>query len=149
MFSMVVEFRDPATVAIPFTQRDEFRRVRDPPDDWRVWIGRISPNRWHGLWHHTGIGLFYPPTPDIDTPMNVQITTAAIGKLLIHTFRFPRTVGFISLTDTYATNLGLASIWPMKNTPPSGPIRVLTDDNAEHIASTLEQIVANGFAPKP
>jgi hypothetical protein len=140
MFSMVYEFRDPGTVAIPFEQRDEFRRSRDAPKDWRIWIAKVDPNRWRGTTFHIGMGLYDQATvPSFKTPANTQITTAVIGHLLIHSFYISPTLAHFQLNPAYATTLGLFPIWPPQNTLPHCPVRVLTDRDADNIATTIRK----------
>jgi hypothetical protein len=145
MFSMVFEFRDPATAAIPFNQRDQFRRTRDPLNHWRMWIGKIDANVWRGKTFHTGVGLYEPSMMPINPAANLQITTAAVGKLLIHSFYVPRDVAEIELTPAYDIGLGITRIWPPENATPLRPIRILADRDADNVSQFLRNSILGIF----
>ena len=46
MFTMVVEFADPATQMIPQSDRNTIR-IGDIPSSWSIWIGRHNPGIFH------------------------------------------------------------------------------------------------------
>jgi hypothetical protein len=105
MFTMVAEFAHPQTVAIPLSQREQFRETRVPLPDWRIWIAPFDGRAWNKKFHHVGMGLFEFPEPDRVPPCNVQITTAAIGKLLFQSFRFDAAIADFQLTSFYQSSL--------------------------------------------
>jgi len=146
MFTMVFEFADPHTVGVPFTQRNEFRRTQTPPNDWKIWIAPFNGKRWSKRTHHWGLGL-YPGTPEENRskPCNVQITTAVIGSFLFQTFRFDPSIGYLDLGTEYETAFGLNPIWPLKQPPKTGAIQIPSDDNADHIAFALRNILIDMF----
>jgi hypothetical protein len=142
MFTMVFEFSDPTTAAISFEQRDNFRRTRDPINDWKIWIAKINPYAWRGKIFHNGFGIYDVGKAPANARLDAQITTAVIGNLLIHSFYAPADLFVVELTPAYDARLGLTRIWPAKHTPPHCPVRILTDSDAENIRLTLASFIS-------
>ncbi|QIP09538.1 hypothetical protein [Bradyrhizobium symbiodeficiens] len=147
MFSMVYEFRDRKTMAISFDERDQFRRIRDPTMNWRIWIGRIDARQWRGKTVHIGTGLFnfesYQSKAYLlqDPPMNMQTTTAVFGKLLFHSYYVSPSLPRFKL-NPFGNDL--AMIWPPRDAKlaPSGwPARILRDEHAERVAVAIPNII--------
>jgi hypothetical protein len=54
MFTMVIEFADPATQATTFPDREKFRLNPEPPAGWHVWVGLHSGPLWKLGYDATG-----------------------------------------------------------------------------------------------
>ncbi len=90
MFTMVLEFADPPTMATPYSQRDSFRLTREPPEKWAIWVGQLAPkNRWRGTSNHFGwnsVPKIVPDTPSsheaaLSSDNDTQSTAFAVGVL--------------------------------------------------------------------
>jgi hypothetical protein len=57
MKTMVGEFFDPVKAAVPLSERQFLRDRRQPPDNWIIWIGNYTRDKWAGEWVHTAIGI--------------------------------------------------------------------------------------------
>jgi hypothetical protein len=148
MFTMVAEFAHPQTVATPQSQREQFRATLIPPPDWRVWIAPFDGRVWNKKFHHIGMGLFEFPEPNRVPPCNVQITTAAVGKLLFQSFRFDPDAAYFQLTSFYGYSLNIVPVWPAQDTPIGRPIKVLSDNDADYVAVALRKLLMDSFPPK-
>jgi hypothetical protein len=95
MFTMIIEFLDPTTLATTQRERMEFSRIPVPNDNWMVWFGIADDFPW--AFHHYGwlierdddgiarIDLSKPPS--MVTPnCNSQSTAIRVGKLLVLTY---------------------------------------------------------------
>ncbi|MDB5405759.1 MAG: hypothetical protein JWL84_671, partial [Rhodospirillales bacterium] len=79
------EFTDRPTVSISQADRTWIWEKREPPPDWRIWIGRYVGTEWRTRYRHHGMALARSPAK-VDRPPghNTQVTTLVAGELLIH-----------------------------------------------------------------
>jgi hypothetical protein len=139
MKTMVGEFYDPAKAAVPLRERQFLRDRRQPPDNWKIWIGNYTRDKWAGEWVHSAIG--------IDSAQgiarrrtkipNTQTTTFVVGKLYAHIFSSEIldiiegiTLGKIGLEK-------LAQIWPIRESFVGWPTNALDDVDADMIAISI------------
>lgn len=80
MTTMVVEFANPETAAIPQKQRTHFMANQKTPPDWSIWIGRQDPEGQHpAYFNHFGRRLL-SGLPHHLTAHHIQMTTFTIGR---------------------------------------------------------------------
>jgi hypothetical protein len=112
MATMVLEFSNPPTVAVPADERDWFRLNLEPPAGWAVWLGRYDGtkrgfNHWACGVHRTSLPL---PT-DLPHNCNTQYTAIILGKLILMTFS-TTAAHLIEDHHALAARHGLRLIWP-------------------------------------
>jgi hypothetical protein len=124
MATMVLEFSNPPTVAVPAEQREWFRLYLEPPAGWAVWLGRYDGtkrgfNHWACCVHRTSLPL---PT-DLPDNCNTQYTAIIFGKLILMTFS---TTAPHLIEDHHALTArhGLRLIWPANASKFVMPARV-------------------------
>lgn len=153
MFAMVVEYLDPRTVAISQEQRTEFFRTGGPPENFKVWIGRLMPGtRHHGSFYHQALSVYLEGEPR----PNVQSNVIALDGLLFLVVSARRNYvigeqldsdkdfhfGEIELRDWL--NLGLGQLWPVKGARLAPPERSLDDHDYNDLVHILQQCVTVG-----
>jgi hypothetical protein len=129
MFTMVIEFFDPMTLATPQRERMDFSRIPAPNDTWMVWFGMADDFPW--AFHHYGwrldrdVDLTKPPSVVLPRSTS-QSTAIRVGKLLVLTYS-TRAPSYDLDPTVYAVKHGLHLIWPL---PAPGlnasPLRRLT-----------------------
>lgn len=78
---------EPEKASIPFKDRDYLRLYREPPREWRIWIGRYLRGRWKGYWIHHSVPITENIPEELDAPVplpNTQTTTFIVGQLFVH-----------------------------------------------------------------
>ena len=115
LFTMVVEFSNPALVSTTLEERRYFKETRTPGDHWQIYAGRFDGNRWRTTFWHRSVGFYlkevWLQSPNgIPLSCNFQATTFCIGKGFFHTVRTIDTVR----PDPIATagNLGAEIFFP-------------------------------------
>ncbi len=110
MFTMVLEFAHPPTVALTAEERKNFSYSQEPNDRWMIWIGRGELTIWkffHFAWMAQDASL---PITEAPKP-NSQVTTFRVGDLILHTYytRDP----LIRLNSTaFALRHKMIPLWP-------------------------------------
>ncbi|WP_428385370.1 hypothetical protein [Nevskia ramosa] len=130
MYTMVYEFKHPPTIVASFEDRNLFRERVLPPYNWFFWIGLND-----GLWdkaHHKGLGLVDQLSKEIPEKCNIQSTTIALNKLILHVVGGPRVVLIGSELERYNNSIKLQRFWPPINTGFWGT-RIKTLDKPNHI----------------
>lgn len=145
MCVMTGEFYSPDHVSVPFADREYLRLYREPPPQWRIWIGRYIRGKWQGYWIHHSVpilddedlpeaGSDYVPAP------NTQITTFIVGQLFIHAFSSATSDitnrWQFSGTRGLARNV-LAQIWPPEESFIVWPTEDIMDVTADRIAAHI------------
>jgi hypothetical protein len=141
MFTMIIEFLDPMTLATPQRERMEFSRIPVPNNNWMVWFGMADDFPW--AFHHYGwwftkrddVAVDLSKPPSVVLPRcNLQSTAIRVGKLLVLTYS-SRVPGFEVDPILFAVKHGLHLIWPL---PTSGlnasPLRRLTKEEVIEVA---------------
>jgi hypothetical protein len=139
MKTMVGEFFDPVKAAIPLSERQFLRDRRQPPDNWIIWIGNYTRDKWAGEWVHTAIGIDSAEgiaRRDTKIP-NTQTTTFVVGKLYAHIFssEIPDIIAGITLGKIGLEKL--AQIWPVRESFIGWPTNALGDVDADAIAMSI------------
>ena len=143
MTTMVYEFVDPPTVAIPQAERSAFMQEQQPPEHWWIAIGVLrNPSR---LLAHTGAYIYLGETPPPAIgPMNTQTTVVAVGRLIFQAFSSAATSVNLEITGPTLRRLGLTSIWP-RNADAVRPVRPLDNQEAERIFIALRSALNSAF----
>lgn len=135
LMTMMVEFTDPATAALTGKDRTFFKINRDPPPNFKMWIGRYIGKHPEQHWcRHIGMNMSLTPEPSDDPyKCNTQVTTIVLGALCIHTYSstvdpdFPGYVG-----------APIEQIWPLREQIIQWPLLVgLNDNNIIALAESL------------
>ncbi|MBL6933784.1 MAG: hypothetical protein ISR48_00055 [Alphaproteobacteria bacterium] len=82
---MTAEFIDPKSAAIVFAQRDYLRLHRDPPQEFNVWAGFYTSNKYSSsLYHHSGYFSYETKIyKKGSTSLNTQATVIIVGRLFL------------------------------------------------------------------
>jgi hypothetical protein len=156
MFTMVVEFLDPTTLATTQRERLEFSRIPAPNNAWMVWFG--IADEWPWAFYHYGwlnalrdtvLDALLSPIPSTISPRcDSQSTAIRVGKLLVQTYS-TRNQSIDVSPELFAVQHGLHLIWPP---PPPGlnasPLKRLSK---EEVIEVSWDIIRRGDpgAPKP
>jgi hypothetical protein len=157
MFTMIIEFLDPTTLATTLRERMEFSRIPVPNNNWMVWFGLADDFPW--AFHHYGWLIFErdDETVDLTKPLsvvlprcNTQSTAIRVGKLLVLTYSSRAKVPGLGVDPTlFAVKHGLHLIWPF---PTSGlntsPLRRLTKEEVIEVVWQFSRRV-DPQHPKP
>jgi hypothetical protein len=143
MTAMSGEFLEKESVAVPAKDRKSLRENGQPPEHWRIWIGRHQ-RKSHPLWSHNAISLtkrkIERPTEIPRGGHNTQSTTICLGKhLVVHIISSQigrRLIRKWRLRPDVEAKL--VQIWPVRRLviswpPPSS----LLDDDIRYIANQL------------
>lgn len=87
MFTMVYEFADPLTIAIPQSERASFMRILQPNANWLIWVAPFVGKSYAGMAHHRGIGFLEQGhrEPSVAQIFNTQVTVGSAGGLFFLT----------------------------------------------------------------
>jgi len=149
MCVMTAEYYQPDLVAIPFEDRDYLRLYREPPKNWKIWIGRYLRGQWKGYWTHHSVLItenIPDPPPDPLHHPNTQTTTFVVGQLYIQTF----SCALPKITDKWSLDRQgpsiLSQLWPVKESFIAWPTNDIRDSDAYrisgHIFWQLEKIAS-------
>jgi len=152
MFTMVIEYVDPGTVAISQEHRSEFCKTSQPPALFKVWIGRLLPGtRHHGAFYHQSMAVYLDGEP----APNIQTTVIACDGLLLLVASAQRDY-VIGETDNHkdfhfqeiAPNdwlgLGLGQLWPTQVKRLAPPERPLDDTDYSLLVHFLAELANTG-----
>ena len=156
MFTMIIEFLDPTTLATPQRERMEFSRIPVPNDSWMVWFGIADDFPW--AFHHYGwlierddvaVDLSKPPSV-VSPKCNMQSTAIRVGKLLVLTYSSRARVPGLDVNPTlFAVKHGLHLIWPFALPGlNASPLRRLTKAEVIEVAWQFSRRI-NPQHPKP
>jgi hypothetical protein len=161
MAVMVAEFDDPAWVTISQEDRDWLYRTNLAPPSWRIWIGNYVRGEWQPHYVHFVLPIAaekHVPSAPLeypDLPYNTQTTTYVVGQTLVHVMS--TTPEFVDIVDGWSFPLGieakLAQISPSTSASIAWPLDVLSDDDADLIASAFSREIIRvtgggaGFRP--
>jgi hypothetical protein len=114
LFTIVAEFTDKKTLAIPAIDRETLRTQSLPPPSWRIWAGLHDADRWRHNFLHHAVAL-YPrdAVPSYPAPYNCQFITIGLGAALFHAVRTPFDPSFLRFSGIPANKL--AQLWPVIN----------------------------------
>ena len=149
--TVMAEFTDPHTQAIPYEDRISLYKTSLPPSNWSISIGRYSGVEWSPMrYYHVG-GLMAEasiPRPNAiynATPKNFQLTTYVIRSLLIQVFSSTDDSNVDFFREWRVPN-GMTPIWPRFRKVirwPRNPLLVFDDKSTNCIAKSL-----NGPTPR-
>jgi hypothetical protein len=149
MKTMVGEFFDPVKAAVPLSERQFLRDRRQPPDNWIIWIGNYTRDKWTGEWVHTAVGIDSAEGIARRDPKipNTQTTTFVVGKLYAHVFssEIPDIIAGITLGKIGLEKL--AQIWPARESFIGWPTNALSDVDADAIAISIFLRLKNTLTP--
>jgi hypothetical protein len=140
MCVMTAEYYAPDLVSIPFDDREYLRLYREPPKEWRIWIGRYLRGRWRGYWIHLSVPLVEDIPEggnDAVPPPNTQTTTFIVGQVYIHAF----SSALSNITNKWRLDAQgpsiLAQLWPVKESFIAWPTNDIRDRDADRIAGHI------------
>ncbi|MEY9883937.1 hypothetical protein [Bradyrhizobium sp. USDA 329] len=153
MFTMVVEYKDPATVAISQEHRSEFCKSRKPPKLFKIWMGRLLPGtRHHGSFYHQALAAFLEGEPK----PNIQTNVISFDGLLFLVASARRDYVFVERTDNGEKfhfhdiapdewlGLGLGQLWPIQVQRLAPPERPLDDTDYNLLVHFLAHFANTG-----
>lgn len=143
MLCMVYDFRNMDTQNITQAERGAFFINHVPPSNWIISVGFLRNTYIHGKVWQRALGVHLSPDDIIKRPYNVQSTTIAIGKLLLHAFSTATPLVNITPPDV-RTSLGLEVIWPAINWPILRPHRKVSNQAGfTLVAKGLDNLIAS------
>jgi hypothetical protein len=122
MFTMVVEFKNKAGVAVSQEQRDSFKITQSVPKGWHISIGYYTGQKWRGAFNHLAVIIAENENENEnenedegegeaalgrlfenwgDKPPNMQTTTFAVGKAIFNTLSCSNTMFDPLLSSMY------------------------------------------------
>ena len=138
LFTVVAEFTDKKTIAIPPVDRITLRTQKMPPPGWRIWIALHDSRNWrHGFIHHALAVYQTTAIPTHPAPYNCQFTTIGIGSILFHAVRTPFDAGVLRFSDNIAAKL--SQLWPINEFS-------LRIDSIKKLLDEETEAVSNEFA---
>lgn len=151
MKAMVGEFFDPSTAAVPLSERQFLRDRRQPPDNWKIWIGNYTRKKWSGQYVHTtssidsadGLARRDPNVP------NTQTTTIVVGNMYAHVFSsdIPAVIGGYGLNESKQEKI--AQIWPIRESFIAWPPIAMNDTDADAVAMAIVLSLQSSFTRMP
>lgn len=128
------EFMDVSTAAIPPDDRRIVLTTEAPPEQWTIFLGRYSGRTWHPIrYRHIGlkfneIDLPGPRGSNDSNPDKMQVTTYALGSLLIHAFS-STSRRKVSRFRRSAAQKNLFRLWPLRHGVLDWPIGPILGDD--------------------
>ncbi|HLL26913.1 MAG TPA: hypothetical protein VKT73_04595 [Xanthobacteraceae bacterium] len=115
MVTMTSEFIDPATVSISQDERTFFHKNKFPPDNFRIWIGRLPMGLWRPTRVHIPMAIKEQDKPNDDAMenLNTQASTHVIGELFIHVLSSPFKNIVRDWSMPMPASSALVEIWPL------------------------------------
>lgn len=147
LVTMMAEFSDPDTLAIPPADHRFMYDKGQPPPEWKIWIARYIGNQHHRwVLRHYGMQLADSPNVLVEPhKCDTQVTTFVIGQLCVHTFR-STVLGTPAGIDYEITDM--PRIWPLTRTNLIWPCaKVLNDRGVAHLSKGIIDLI--GPAPFP
>ena len=148
MTSIMGEFTDIKTAAIPHAHRKIFMETNRPPVGWKIWVGRYRGEQWKQRYRHHGFALLpRNQVGKVKPEMNTQSSTFVMGELLI--YATSSTILDINIEGDISRKL--IPIWPLKETNINFILNgvldgILTDDDANRISDYILFSIKNvGF----
>jgi hypothetical protein len=116
--TIMAEFNDPPTAAIPVQDRQRLLENHCPPDHWSIYIGRYSGKEWFpirhrhigGNWHFMVPGQSPAYTSDNH---GLQLTTYTLGGFLVHVFS-TTDPDMRQRFDAWPHHPSLFQLWPLR-----------------------------------
>jgi hypothetical protein len=146
MFTMVVEFADPQTIATKQAEREDFAGAPRPLDNWIIWVGRAHQIRFNFMHFAWGNAVLKgAPVPEaVAGKADTQTTTFAVGSTFFHAYSTTASDPFLSIDATaFALRNGLFILWPRQTIPyaDGGVFHMLTGNDVSRIANQLMNTV--------
>jgi hypothetical protein len=129
----------PATSGITADERKHLMTTEEPPDNCDIFIGRgpYTPDWSTRMTHHGGGQVISAGSPLPEGVEHHQITTFAMGHLLLHSVSGPKNY-FVPDPDRYAASFGVFPIWPFKGAIGWRNLPKLTSFQATQLAYGLK-----------
>jgi hypothetical protein len=154
MATMTAEFlmHDPSQVTISQDVRRTFLAIKEPPEDWRIWIGHYQRWRFPPTYVHASLPLLsseeFANLPDKDNAApNMQSSSFILGSLYLHIISttpanavYVRNWGWT--TAPRATRL-LAQIWPPREEIVLFPFPMMNDIDARDFSMAFFEHLHN------
>lgn len=136
--TIIVEFTDIPTKAIPISERQYFHQMKMPPLPWCIWVGRYEGQEWILRFRHHGHkwAAFEDEPSETEVaaimPTN-QFTSFALGKLFVVVMSAENVdiQGYIAAM----TLPKMVRVWPLTDNPIDWTsMEVLSDADAKRLA---------------
>lgn len=145
MFTMVAEFklRPSDLVAIPGSERKQFKGTQRALKNWKIWIGLIENKAWMGKYDHATFCVssednVMKTSEGVPIP-NTQATTFVVGKLYVHAL----SSSSMDLRKQQVSTRLVQRLWPNSVRLLKWPPRhALSDGEAEGISRAFLRSVA-------
>lgn len=139
MTSIMAEFTDTKSMAIPAEHRKHLFKTLIPPKGWKIWIGKYNDIEWDFAYRHYG---FYVTNPEeakkikagiMTVIPNTQVSTFVIGNFFVHCSNSPFDI-FHKDFDKIVEPV-MKKIWPINHENISWPpLEIISDELAYTIA---------------
>ncbi len=143
MTSIMVEFTDLQSIAIPPEDRVTLMKGQVPSEKWKIRIGRCQENQWLGMgYRHHCATCLRRSSPlligeEMDTPRNMQSSTFVIGRLLIFATSTPLPESEINFVPSIEKKLILISPSIDQKAIKKSQTESVSDSELEQIANAL------------
>jgi hypothetical protein len=146
--TIMAEFIDPNTLAIPPAHRIALRQTVEPPGEWYIFIGEYEGAEWDIHYRHFGLHVstsYLVQIPYNKPEKNTVITTFTVGAVMFHVFA-STILGLITLSEEDVSS-GVRRIWPSPRAVENWKTGiVLGDDDVSRIADRyFIEVVANPY----
>ncbi|GEM_PF-6266284 len=116
MFTMVVEFADPKTVAITPDERKQFHVSQETKEHWSIWIGRGPIRDDEKPWNFMHYGWRLTQEPPISETMpgdcNAQSSTFIVGEIFF--LAYSSTIPILTFdANDIGSAAGIRPLWPV------------------------------------
>jgi hypothetical protein len=149
LFSIVHEYADPPTAAVPQEQRSLFMERQAPPPGWTIWMGYVQLDGRHpGTANHHGcVGISTYPD-GLPKPLYFQSTGFTVGTVFFQTVLFSESSGIQYDPDAVANECDLRTIHPFRGAIDLAP-RVLNWQALEGISNAFAHALGMPFFVVP
>ncbi len=153
--AMIAEFDAHSWVTTHHSQRKYLmRRLAPPPRGWAVWIGPYLRVSWPTHWGSSPF-LYLSPKQEarrgdnnlVATFYNGHASTQVIGALFIHVMRSPAHDYIEKWRFSPPDGGSLFRIWPPSNVSISWPGQIMTDRDADYVATGLYNDLLKKVSP--
>lgn len=125
MFTMVVEFADPKTIAVSEEERKEFSISQEPKRNWNIWFGlgpKESKDKPWDFMHYGWSVEAFPDNEEMTARYRAQSTTFLVGTIFFLTYSSDTTMLDFD-PNKLADAAGIRPIWPNASPIFNFPIR--------------------------
>jgi hypothetical protein len=123
-----------------------FYHRRAIPSGVKIWISHHDSEAWYtGYWHRTLTATTTPIEPIFRSLKNIQTSAFGVGRLF--TFTYMTTLFDFEFDFEQIEGMGVVRrLWPLRSGDIVWPMRTISDQAADWIATTIDRILAEPWA---